>query len=96
MDTELPPPPHTHTQFPDLPSCFSSPDKPGMLDMKGQAKWEAWNSRQGNKRQELSSSEYSSMHHPTEDDIVAYYYCVWSKYSLFLGTAQRDTIRTVI
>lgn len=28
-------------------------DKPGMLDMKGKAKWEAWNLRKGKKKIDL-------------------------------------------
>ncbi|XP_046906159.1 acyl-CoA-binding domain-containing protein 7 [Hypomesus transpacificus] len=31
-------------------------DKPGMLDMKGQAKWEAWNSRQGTSKEDARSA----------------------------------------
>ncbi len=28
-------------------------DKPGMTDMKGKAKWEAWNSRKGKKKNNI-------------------------------------------
>ncbi|XP_062322025.1 acyl-CoA-binding domain-containing protein 7 isoform X2 [Osmerus eperlanus] len=31
-------------------------DKPGMLDMKGKAKWEAWNSRQGTSKEDALSA----------------------------------------
>lgn len=32
--------------------CCHNVDKPGMTDLKGKAKWDAWNSRKGNKEKD--------------------------------------------